>query len=273
MKNYVHTLLIVFCLTLLSGCDNYSKLVKSNDFEAQYKAAMEYYENGSFGKARHLLENLQLHYRGRDNAEDIAWYYANSVMKQDEYYLAAYQFSNFCRKYPYSVRAEEALYWSAYCKYRESPVYSLDQTMTNDAISDLEHFAEKYPQSTRIPEVNGYLDELREKLMLKDYEIAYGYYQTEAYHAAYVALKNFINLYPDSPKKEDAMFYVIRSGYEYGANSREDKMRERLEQVISDFNKFATLFQNSRYLKESQAIYTKCQALLAQLGNTKAEAR
>ena len=265
MSKYINILCMTLVITLLCGCDNYSKLIKSTDYTAQYNAAVKYYEDGNYGKARHLFENLQMHYRDRETAENIAWYYANSVMKQNEYYLAAYSFTTFTRKYPYSIHAEEALYLAAYCKYLESPVHTLDQALTKDAIKDVEYFAEKYPQSPRILQVNEYIDELQNKLMMKDYEIAYGYYHTEAYHAAYVALKNFINLYPDSPKKEDAMFYVIKAGYEYGVNSREDKVKERLEAVINDFNQFATLFQNSKYLKESQTIYTKCQAIIAGL--------
>ena len=121
-----------------------------------------------------------------------------------------------------------------------------------------------------IPEVNAYLDELRDKLMLKDYEIAYGYYVTEQYHAAYVALRNFVNLYPDSPKREDALFYILRSGYEYAIGSREEKVQERLRQVVNDFDRFAASFKNSKYLAASQEIYTKSKAALAQLeqGNT-----
>ena len=265
MTKCAHILYIVLAFTLLCSCDNYSKLVKSNDYDAQYKAAIEYYEDGSYGKARQLFENLQMHYRGRDKAENINWYYANSLLKQHDYYLAAYSFTTFTKKYPYSDHAEEALFFAAYCKYKESPAYSLDQTMTHDAISDFELFAEKYPHSTHMPEVNQYLDEMHDKLMLKDYEIAYGYYNTEAYNAAYIALKNFVNLYPDSPKKEEALFYALKSGYEYAANSREDKMKERLQQVVNDFDKFSTVFKDSKFTKESQNIYTKSKALLAKL--------
>lgn len=258
---------IALALTMLCGCDGYGKMVKSTDSEAKYQAAVKYFEDGEWGRSKQLLEQLQLSSRNRDKSENIAWMLAVSQQKLKEYYIAAYSYTAFVRRYPYSIHAEEALYNAAYCKYLESPDYTLDQTLSTEAIEDLEKFAETYPNSTHIPEVNMFLDELREKLMLKDYEIAYGYYRIEQYHAAYVSLKNFINMYPDSPKKEEAMFYVIKSGYEYGANSREDKMKERLTQVLNDFDKFATLFQNSKYLKESQNIYTKCQALIAKIDN------
>ncbi len=42
-------------------------------------------------------------------------------------------------------------------------------------------------------------------------------------------------------------------------------MKKRLRQVVNNFDKFATMFKNSKYLSECQDIYTKCMAELAKL--------
>ena len=246
-------LLSVFC-----SCNTHEKLLKSNDFDKKYAAAIKYYEDANYSKAIQLFENLSLYYRGRDNAENVAWYYAEGNLKIKDYYTAGYLFDKFVRQFPYSNKAEEALFMSAYCKYMESPEYSLDQTQTKEAIVAFEQYVERYPTSSHIPEINKYLDEMRNKLMKKDYEIAYGYYKTSAYNAAYVSFNEFINQYPDSDNKEDAMYYIIKSGYEYAINSTETKVVERLQKVINDFEKFATLFSNSKYMSSSQVIYNKC---------------
>ena len=120
-----------------------------------------------------------------------------------------------------------------------------------------------------MPEVNRYLDEMRVKLMKKDYEIAYGYYYIEEYHAAYESLKNFLNLYPEAPMREDAMFYMLVSSYHYATNSREDKKRERLQQVINDFDRVVSGISNAKYLAEAQDIYTKTRAELAKMEKEK----
>lgn len=258
--------IIFFAICLLAiGCNGYEKVLKSNDFDAKYELAMKYYNDNSYSKAIQLFENLVMYYRGNDLSEDILWYYAQSLMREDDYFTAAYQFNRFTRQYPYSGRVEEAAFLSAYCKYQESPDYTLDQSQTKDAVTEFERFAEHYPQSPHIPEVNKYLDEMREKLMLKDYEIAVGYYTIEAYHAAYVSLGNFLNLYPESTHREDAMFFQLRSGYEYAINSTEEKIKERLQQVINDFEKFSSSFSKSDYLAEAQNIYTKSRAALTKI--------
>ncbi|MBR1792286.1 MAG: outer membrane protein assembly factor BamD [Bacteroidales bacterium] len=269
MKKSAIYAISVLSILLLTGCSNYNKLLKSNDYDAKYTAALAYYNENSYSKAIQLFENLTMHYRGKENAENISWYYAQALMKEADYYTAGYQFQRFTRQFPYSERAEEAAYLAAYCKYQESSPYTLDQSSTKEAVKALESFAERYPQSVHVPEVNGYLDELRDKLMLKEYEIAIGYYTIEAYHAAYISLQNYINQYPESNYREDAMFYMLSAGYEYAANSTESKIKERMQQVVNDFDKFATSFSNSKYIGKAQEIYTKSRATLAKLEQSK----
>jgi outer membrane protein assembly factor BamD len=192
-----------------------------------------------------------------------------SLLKEKDYYVAGYQFKRFAKQFPYSDKVEDAMYYSAYCKYMDSPEYNLDQSQTKEAIEDFELFVDRYPRSTRIPEVNIYLDELRGKLVRKDYEIAYGYYFVEEYHAAYESFKRFLNLYPEAEMREDAMYYMLESSFRYAINSREDKMYERLQQVINDFDKFNSSFNNSKYIASAQDIYTKTRAAMAQLETNK----
>ncbi len=263
MKRVKFFAYILLTLSALTSCDGYDKLLKGSDYEAKYQAAVNYYNDKSYGKAKSLFENMILYARGKEHAEDVAWYYGQCLLKTGEYYTAAYQFKTFTRRFPYSDHTEEAAYLAAYCKYIDSPVYSLDQTVTKEAITELEEFAANYPQSVHIPEVNGYLDELREKLMTKSFEIAMGYYTVEAYNAAVVALNQFLIDYPDSPNREEAMYTIIKAGYEYAVNSREDKVKERLQQVVNDFDKFINTFSDSKHTAECQDIYTRSKALLA----------
>lgn len=265
MKKSLYITIILLITSILSSCNNYEKVLKSTDYEAKFDAAMKYYNEERWSRARQLFENLALYYRGSEHSEDIAWYYGQSLLKSTYYYSAAYQFNNFYKRFPYSDRAQDAAFLSAYCKYLDSPSHSLDQTSTKEAIKELEQFTDRYPNSPHIPEANAYLDELRNKIMQKDFEIAIGYYNTESYRAAVVALTNFINLYPDSPNREMAMYTIIKAGYEYAINSREDKMKERLQQVVNNFDKFAATFTNSKYMTDCQNIYTHCMAELAKM--------
>lgn len=263
MKKVKTIAIIAATCWLAASCSNVDKVLKSNDFEAKYAAAMQYYENNNYSKAIQVFENLTLYYRGKEHAEDIAWHYAQALYKEKDYFTASYQFKRFSRQFPYSDKVEEASFMSAYCKYLESPAHTLDQHLTKEAIEEFESFAERWPRSIRMPEVIRYLDEMRAKLVKKDYEIAYGYYFIEEYHAAYESFKQFLNLYPDAAEREEATFYLLRSGYLYAINSREEHKRERLQQVVTDFDRFSSSFANSKHMAEAQDIYTKTRAALA----------
>ena len=265
MKKAENTILILAGCLFLISCNGIDKLLKSNDFEAKYAAAMQYYNDNSFSKAIQLFENLTLYYRGKEHAENIAWYYADALFREKDYYTAGYQFKRFARQFPYSDRVEEASFLSAYCKYLDAPAHSLDQSLTREAIDEFETFSERWPRSPHMPEVNRYLDEMREKLMKKDYEIAYGYYYIEEYRAAYESLKHFINLYPEAPMREDAMYYMLRSSYLYAAGSREDKQRERYQQVLADFDRASPAISSPKYRDDANAIYTRTRAALASI--------
>ena len=265
MRNAKITLGIAAICLLLTSCNGFNKLLNSNDYDAKYAAALKYYNDNSFSRAAQLFENLTLYYRGKENAENIAWYYAMSLYKEKDYFTAGYQFKRFARQFPYSDRLEDACFYSAYCKYIDSPDYNLDQSQTQEAIEEFESYAERWPRSTRIPEVNNCLDELRNKLIRKNYEIAYGYYFIEEYHAAYESFKQFLNNYPEATMREDAMYYMLESSYRYAINSREDKMYERLQQVVNDFDKFSSSFGDSKRLADAQNIYTKTREAMAQI--------
>lgn len=260
---------IIICICAISlvlvSCTGYEKLLNSNDYEGKYQAAMRYYNNNSWSKAIQLFENLTLHYRGKEHAEDIAWYYAEALYKEKDYFTASYQYQRFARQFPYSERAEEATWLSAYCKYLDSPEYSLDQKRTKEAIQEMESFVERWPRSVHIPELNRCLDEMRAKLMKKDYEIAYNYYFIEEYHAAYEQFKRFVNLYPEAEQREEAMYYQLEAGYRYAIGSREDKQKERLQQVINDFDRFSSSFAGSKRLAAAQNLYTKARAALTDM--------
>ncbi len=246
--------LVLFSI-LVSSCSNeHKKLLKSNDHDAKYEAAVKAYNKGDYYHATQLFENLLMFYRGRDKAESVNLYYAKSLLGTGDYFSAGYQFQNFVRWFPFSEDAEEALYQAAYCKYLESPAYSLDQTLTYESIKDFQTYIEKYPNSIRVGEANKHMDELRNKIIRKEYTNSYNYYKTGNYQAAQTALKAFVHDYPDAEYRHDAMYYMILSGVKFAENSIEDKKFVRYEVVKNDYEKFVSLYPSSKKANELRKI-------------------
>ncbi len=190
-SRYYFILIIGFLV--LASCSKHQKILKSNDNEVKYEAAVDYYENGDYYRALQLFESLMGVYRGSSKAEQMYYYYAYCYYHQEEYLLASYYFKRYAQSFPKAQRAEECMFMSAYCQYLLSPRYSLDQTNTYEAIKELQLFLDLFPGSDRRETCHQLIDELRAKLEKKDFEIAKQYLKTEHYQAAIKALNNLFS--------------------------------------------------------------------------------
>lgn len=251
---YLSVFLVTIVLT--SSCSEYSKLVKSNDYEKKFEKAVEYYETGDYYKSQALLEDLKGIYRASNKAERIAYYNAYCSYGLGEYSLAAYLFKDFVRLYPSSEHAEEVSYLAAYCYYLISPEVSLEQTFTVAAISELQYFVEKYPNSPKRTEAEKNIDKLQFKLETKAYNNAMLYFNIMDYKAATTTLKNVLKDFPDTKYREDIMFTILKSDYLLAANSVAEKQFERYKAAVEDYYSFVDKFPNSKKIKEAEKYFT-----------------
>lgn len=261
-KKTVFYLLIISILAGFS-CNNYQKITKGNDTQKKYELAENLYNKKDYAKSLQILDELVNVYRGTENAEKIYYMYAFCYYGQDDYLMAGYHFKQFYKIFPSGKYAEEALYMSAYCKYLESPVYTLDQSSSDEALEELQLFINTFPESKRVEDANKLMDELREKLEKKAFGIAFLYFKTEDYKAAIIALKNVLKDFPETKKKEDITYYIVKSSYAYATRSIESKKNERLNSTIEYSGNFLKMFPGSKYAKEVSSIQTSSRKLLS----------
>lgn len=239
---------------MAASCSSYQKLLKSTDNDLKFSKAIEYYENGKFLKTQQLLDQIQPFFRGTDKAEKIAYYSAYTYYKQKDYILGGYYFKTFANNFSSSTFAEEAAYMSAYCNYLESPRYSLDQTPSKEAIAALQVFKNQYPKSQRIAECDKLIDELNAKLEKKEISIAMMYYRMADYKAAIVTFKNVLKDYPDSEAKEEILFSMLQTKYDYALNSIQEKRQERLSDALATYDELIESFPTGNYTEKAKTI-------------------
>ena len=252
LLTYFFTLLVAFSLY---SCSEYSKVLKSDDPDYKLKMANQYYEAGDYEKALSLYEELIALYRGSNESQEIYFRYANSHFQEKDYYLAGYYFNNFQKTYPSSDRAEKAMFLSAYCSYKNSPTFSLDQTDTYNAIDEFELFLDRYPNSSKQDTVMSLLSELRDKLETKAYNSAKLYYKIEDYKSAVVALNNVLEDYPASEHREEISFLIVKANYKLAINSVTSKKEQRLNDTIESYFNFVDRFENSEYISTAESYY------------------
>lgn len=255
--------MIIVCL-IIASCSKYQKILNSADIAMRYDAAIDYYEAEEYGKALRLFEDLKASFRGTDKDELVSYYIAQCTYQTKDYVLGNYYFNKFSENFPNSKNAEEALFMAAYCNYLESPRYSLDQTTTHEAMKEFAVFIDKYPNSKRIARCNELLDNLRRKLEKKAYENANLYYKRGphaigggAYKASIVSFENVLQDFPDTERKEEILFKILKARYELASNSITALQQERFKLVVADYNNLKKEFPTSELLKEAETIYQK----------------
>lgn len=257
MQKNLRAFLFIIGLLLISACNEYNRVLKSPNPELKYNKSVEYYENEEYAKSLPLLEELIPLYKGTEKGKKIYFYYCYTNYYLNYMIAAAYHFKRFANTYPHSEEAEDALFMSAFCNYLESPVPTLDQAPTRQALEELQTFANTYPKSPLLDSANKLVDELRAKIETKDYLNAFQYYKIKRYKAAIVALENFQEQYPLSSFSEEVKLLVIKSYYYLAVNSIEEKKGERFEDGINAYFDFIDNFADGKNVNEAEMYYAR----------------
>ena len=255
-------ILAVLVLMAFTSCNDFNRLVKSTDNEMKYEVAVDYYERGDYNHALQLFDLLQASFRNTPRGESITYKTALCYYKQNDYDIASYYFNRFVQTYPFSKDAEKAAYMSAYCSYMVSPESGLDQTSTHTAIKQLNSFMERYPNSDSLNRVQELLTDLNNKLEEKDYNICRLFYRMENYSAAITSFENMLKKYPNTLHREEILYDMAKTYYDYAENSVTEKQRERYESCVEQCNALAYLYPNSKYLQDVNGIATKARKKL-----------
>lgn len=250
-KIYIFILLIA---TGLSSCSEYHKVLNKGTAQEQYKMATKMYEEQSFNRANQLLEKITPFYRGKPQNERIQYMISQAHYNTKQYTLSSYYFDKFVKNYPQSSKVEEAAYLSARSYYLASPVYSLDQKDTYEAINALQNFIYKYPESDKIAEANQSVKELTLKLEKKAFENARQYYHTMDYIAAIAAFDIFLGEYLGTSYKEETLYLRFLSSYELAMNSYFGKKEKRLNEAIKSQEKYKRNFPEGEKLEDTEKL-------------------
>ena len=93
--NLFSVLILFLQVSTFISCNEYQKLLNSDDASEKYKQAELYYNNGEYRKANRLFEQIIPKYRAKPQAQRIIFFFADSYFQTKSYYLASYQYENF----------------------------------------------------------------------------------------------------------------------------------------------------------------------------------
>lgn len=250
-------------IVALSSCKSqYEMLLNSNDADLKYEAAFAYFNEGKYSKAGSLFESLSMLTSGTERDDTVRYYWGLSNYKFKDYYTAETNFANFLETYPRSPFASEARYLRLDCLYRSTLRYELDQTPTYKAITEISEYIIEFPRTPHMQSCRDMLVELNERLDKKAYEAAKLYYKMEDYKASRVAFRNVLKDDSDNVYREDILYYIAMSSYNFAHKSIPSKQKERYLTFVDDYYNFIGEIPESHYRKELDNVYRKAQKAL-----------
>lgn len=256
----VYKVFLVFVLvSSIISCSDYNQVVKGDDYGKKFETANALYDKGQFLRSITLFE--QIYQRMPKTGEGELSYFriGKAYYEEEDYYMAGYYMGAFTQRFPFSAKAQEAMFLSAMCSVKNSPEESLDQTETEQAINNLQQFIDAYPNSQLIDSCNNIMDKLRFKLESKDFSSVKQYAKTENYRAAVTTALTFIEDFPRSTYKEEVYYLLVVNSQLLTVNSIDDKKCERIEQTIERYRTFVTEFPNTQYKREMDNIHDEMQ--------------
>lgn len=258
-----HLFLAIVAIAALSSCKSqYEALLNSNDADAKYKAAFEYFNAGKYNKSASLFESLSVLTNGTERDDTVKYYWGLSNYNNKDYYTAETNFEQFVESYPRSPFAMEARYLRLDCLFRSTLRYELDQTPTYKAINAISEYILEFPSSPYLEESRDMLVTLNDRLDKKAYEAAKLYYKMEDYLASRVAFRNVLKDDSENIYREDILYYIAMSSYNYANLSVHAKQKERYLTFIDDYYNFIGELPDSQYRKELDSVYRKAQKAL-----------
>ena len=258
MKSTTKAVIVLLTITLAAGCKSqYEALLSSNDIEAKYEAAFDYFNKGKYSKAGSLFESLSVLTNGTSKDDTVQYYWGLSNYKFKDYYTAETNFDKFIENYPRSPFTSEARFLRVDCLYRQTLRYELDQSPTYKALNAIAEYLNEFPRTPHLDDCADMISDLNDRLDLKAFEAAKLYYKMEDYKASGVAFKNILKDDAENIYREDILYYAAMSSYKYANLSVAEKQQERFLVFIDDYYNFIGEFPDSAYRQELDRLFRK----------------
>ena len=254
---------ILMAASAMCSCKSqYEILLNSNDADAKYAGAFQYYNEEKYSKAASLFESLSVLTNGTERDDTVRFYWGLSNYKYKDYYTAETNFAQFIESYPRSPFTSEARYLRLDCLYRSTLRWELDQSPTYKTISAISEYILDFPENEHMKECRDMLEELNERLDKKAYEGAKLYYKMEDYLASRVAFRNVLKDDAENIYREDILYHIAMSSYKYAHLSVPAKQKERYLTFVDDYYNFIGEIPESHYRKELDVVYRRAQKAL-----------
>ena len=163
-------------------------------------------------QARKYYERFLEQYPDSDLKAQAQFKIADALYSEHNYLEARFEYQKFLELYPLHPLASRAQFQLGMCSLQTVQTFDRAQQHTKEALQAFRVFRSKYPQDPLIAEAEEHIQLLRRRLAEHEFAVARFYYRKKAYHAAIGRFLNLIQVYPDVPDI-DAALYMLADSY------------------------------------------------------------
>lgn len=249
-------ILLAAAVAFFSCKSQYEVLLASNDVEAKYQAAMEYFAAKKYQRSAQLFESMAVLTSGTSRDDTVQYYWGLSNYRAKDFFTAESNFSKFIESFPQSPFTPDAQFYRLDCLYRATYRWELDQAPTRACMGAINEYVREHDaDDIHIPACQDMLKDLQERLDRKDYEAGKQYYHMEDYLSARVKLKNVLKTNSENVYREDVLYYTAMASYHYARLSVKEKQKERYLVFTDDYLNFVSEYPESHYRPELDRLY------------------
>lgn len=218
---------LVAALLATAGCAPMPELNEATS-EDLYETGMAAAERGDHLMAIEVFRRVTLNSPLHEMADDALLGMADAHRAISDYASAEMEYRQLLSDYAHSPLVPEAEYKLGLTFHDQALPAALDQSMTEQAISQFEYFLAAYPESGFAEEARQNILELRTRLAAKRYDGATLYFVLGKPKAARVYLEAVVNEYPDTSWARVALLEKARSLASEGSRALAENEYQRL---------------------------------------------
>ncbi len=173
--------------------------------------------------------------------------------------LAAAEYREFIRTYPYSPSAAYSQYQVAMTFYKKILKPGRDQSKTTQALAEFKKVITDFPASDQAKTAQEKIKDCEERLAAHSAEIAIGYNKRRAYRASISRLSEIMTSYPDYSHLEEIYYYLGDCHF----------MMRLYDQAIPFFTKVITDYPSVALAKAATKRLAEIEKLKAALKDSK----
>lgn len=173
--------------------------------------------------------------------------------------LAAAEYREFIRTYPYSPSAAYSQYQVAMTFYKKILRPGRDQSKTSQALAEFKKVITDFPASDQAKAAQEKIKDCEERLAAHSAEIAIGYNKRRAYRASISRLSEIMTSYPDYSRLEEIYYYLGDCHF----------MMRQYDQAVPFFTKVVTDYPRLALAKAATKRLAEIEKLKAALKDNK----